>query len=61
MGWITLGLTTQISRLHLRPTHHPIQWLPDVRHLNPETDHSTSSSAEVKNDWSYPLLPPYAI
>jgi hypothetical protein len=57
-------LFTTASRTALGPTHPPIQWVPAVLSLGVkrpgrEADHSTPSSAEVKNAWSYTSTPPY--
>jgi hypothetical protein len=46
----------------LGPTQPHIQWLwgvlsPEVKRPVFEADHSLSSSAEIKNAWSIPLLP----
>jgi hypothetical protein len=67
MGW-TVGvlcfpaeagnfLFTTSSRPALGPTHTPIQWISGtlslgVKHPGCEADHSTPSSAKVKNAWS---------
>jgi hypothetical protein len=53
---IFLFITT--SRTALRPSQPPIQWVPGVLSLGVkrpgrEADHSSTSSAEVKNAWSY--------
>jgi hypothetical protein len=45
-------------RTALRPTQHPIQWVPGVftpvvKRPGREADHSHPYSAEVKNAWSY--------
>jgi len=38
---------------------HPasIQWVPGVKWLECEADHSPTSSAEVQNAWNYTLTP----
>jgi hypothetical protein len=46
------------SSVALAPTHPIIQWVPralslGVKWLGCEADHSSPSSAEVKNVWSY--------
>jgi hypothetical protein len=51
-------LFTTASRTVLGPTQSPIQWIPRALSLGVtrpgrETDHSSPSSAEVKNAWSY--------
>jgi len=33
---------------------------PGVERPGREADHSSTSSAEVKNEWSYTTIPPYA-
>jgi hypothetical protein len=55
-SWRGLGifLFTTASRTALRPTHPPIQWVPgalslEVKRPGRETDHSPSSSDDVKN------------
>jgi hypothetical protein len=45
------------------PTQPPIQWVPGtlslgVQRPEREADHSPTSSAEVKNVWSYTFIPP---
>jgi hypothetical protein len=55
-------LFTTASRTALEPTQPPIQWVPGalslgVKRPEREADHSPTSSAEVKNAWSYPPLP----
>jgi hypothetical protein len=57
-------LFTTVSRTVLGPTHRPIQWVPGSLSLamkRPvcEANHSPSSSAEVKNAWSYTATPQY--
>ena len=48
--------SSQKLRPDLGPTQHPVQWirgyLPWDKRLEYEIDHSTLSSAEVKNKWS---------
>jgi hypothetical protein len=51
-------LFTTASRTALGPTQPPIQWVPGalslgVKRPGREADHSSPSSAEVKNSWSY--------
>jgi hypothetical protein len=51
------------SRTALGPTQPPIQWVPGafslgVKWLGREADHSSPSSAEVKNAWSYTSISP---
>jgi hypothetical protein len=58
------SLFTTASRPALRPTQPPIRWVPAIRSPSikrprREADHSPSSSAEVKNEWSYTSIPPY--
>jgi hypothetical protein len=57
-------LFTTTSRLALRPTQPPIQWIPGA--LSPgekrpgcEADHSPSSTVKVRKAWSYNSTPPY--
>jgi hypothetical protein len=45
------------SRLTLGPTQPPIQWVPGVKLLGRESDHSPPSSAEVKNGGAIYALP----
>jgi hypothetical protein len=58
-------LLTTASRSALGPTKPPIQGVPGVLSLRVkrqgrEADHSSPSSAEVKNSWSYTSTPQYA-
>jgi hypothetical protein len=58
-------LFTTAFRPALGPTQPPIQCVPGVlflgiKHLGREADHSTPSSAEVKNAWIYTSTPQYA-
>jgi hypothetical protein len=44
----------------------PIQWVPgalslEVKQLGHEADHSSPSSAEVTNVWSYTSIPPVCL
>jgi hypothetical protein len=53
-----------MSRTALGPTQPPIQWVLEalslgVKWLESEVDHSSPSSAEVKNAWSYTSTPQY--
>jgi hypothetical protein len=53
------------SRPTLRPTQPPIQWVvevlsPRVKRPEREPDYSSTSSADVKNGWSYISTPQYA-
>jgi hypothetical protein len=55
-------LFTAVSRPALGPTQPPIQWVTGalsvwVNWPGHEADHSPSSSAEVKNAWSYISTP----
>jgi hypothetical protein len=57
-------LFTTPSRLALRPTQSPIQWVPSalspgVKRPGREADHSPPTSAEVKKTWIYTFTPPY--
>jgi hypothetical protein len=52
------------SRPALWPTQTPIQWVPGILSLGVkwpeiECDNSLTSSAEVKNEWSYTSTPPH--
>jgi hypothetical protein len=60
-GIFFLFATASISALG--PTQPPIQWVPGplsprVKRPVREADNSHSSSAEVKNVWSYTSIPP---
>jgi hypothetical protein len=70
MGWMTEGsefesgrvknfLLSISSRPALGPVQPPIQWVPGVKWLGREADHSISASAEVKKTWMYTSTPPY--
>jgi hypothetical protein len=57
-----LFLLTTMSRLALRPTYPPIQWVLEVYFLGikqpgQEVDHLPPSDAKVKNVWSYTSTP----
>jgi hypothetical protein len=63
-SWRGLGifLFTAVSSMALGPTQPPIQWVPGVLPLavkrpGREADHPPTSSAEVKNTWSYTSTP----
>jgi hypothetical protein len=63
--WQELGifLFTITSRMALGPTQPTIQWVPgapslEVKWSGCETDHSSPSSSEVKNVWSYTFTLP---
>jgi hypothetical protein len=56
-------LFSMLSRLALRPTEHPIQWVPGalspgIKQPGREADHSPSTIAQVKM-WIYTSAPPY--
>jgi hypothetical protein len=57
-------LFTTASRLALRPTQPPIQWVPGALSVgvkqSREADHSLPPSSKVKNDWRYTSTPQYA-
>jgi hypothetical protein len=60
MGFFTFGT---VSRLALRLTKPPIQWVPEaltllLKWLGLEAGHSPPSSTEVRNVWSYTSTPP---
>jgi hypothetical protein len=62
--WLGIFLFTTASRTALGPTQPPIQWVPGVLSLGVkrpwrEADHSPTSSAEVKNEWSCTSIPQY--
>jgi hypothetical protein len=42
-----------------RPPNFPIHWVPAVASPGGKADHSSPSSAEVKNAWSYTSIPQY--
>jgi len=45
----------------LGPTQPPVQWLPGLKRLGREADHSPQSSAEFKNGLSYSYTPPVRV
>jgi hypothetical protein len=56
-------LFTTAFRPALEPTQPPVQWVTGalslgLRQPGRETDHSPSSTPEVKNVWSYTSTPP---
>jgi hypothetical protein len=48
------------SRPILGPNQPPIEWVAGVKRNWRKTDHSPSTSAEVKKTWIYTSTPPYA-
>ena len=48
---------SKVSLTAWEPTLPNVQW---VERLGRETDHCDVSSAEIKNEWSYTLITPYA-
>jgi hypothetical protein len=67
-GWNALVGTrfffSPVHRLVPVPIKLPLQWAPralslEVKWLRCEVDHSTPTSANVKNTWSYISTPPY--
>jgi hypothetical protein len=65
-SWQGLGifLFNTASRTALEATQAPIQWIAEALSLGinfpgRETDHSPTSSAEVKNAWSFTSNPQY--
>jgi len=60
---VVIYLFTTTSRPGLGPIHPPVQWVPGalslvVKRKFCEADHSSISSAGVKNAWSYKYTPP---
>jgi hypothetical protein len=47
------------SALALGLTQRPIQWVPRLKRLGREAEHSNPTSAEVKKTWIYKFTPPY--
>jgi hypothetical protein len=63
-GGLGIFLFSTMSRPVLRPTQPPIQWVQGFLSLGVkrpvrEADHSSPSSTEVKNAWSYTSTPQY--
>jgi hypothetical protein len=52
-------LFATVSRPSMGPTQPPSQWVLGAKPPGCEADHSSPSSAEVKNAWSYTSIPPY--
>jgi hypothetical protein len=50
-----------MSRLALGLTQPSLHWVLGVKLLELEADHSSASSAEVKNTWSYTFTPPLCL
>jgi hypothetical protein len=49
----------------LGPTQSPLHWVqgalsPGIKQPKQEADHSSPSHAEVNNEWSHTVTPPYA-
>jgi hypothetical protein len=64
LAGLGIFLFTTASRMALRSTQPPIQWVPGalsmgVKWPGGEADHSPPSSAEVKSAWNYTSTPPY--
>jgi hypothetical protein len=62
--WHGIFLFATASRPALGSTQLPIQWVSwalsqGIKWPGREADHSSPSSAEVKNAWIYTLTPPY--
>jgi len=59
---LDLLLLTTVSRMGLRPTQPPTQWVRGaplgIKRPGREDDHSPQSSAFVKNEWRYTSTPP---
>jgi hypothetical protein len=60
---VEILLFTTASRPALGPTQPPIQWVPGflslgIKRPGSEADHSSPSSALIKNAWSYTSTPP---
>lgn len=53
-------LFSRMSIQALKPTHHPIQLIPEVKRPGCKADQSPPSSAEIKNEWSYVHTSPHA-
>ena len=61
----SIFLSSIVSRLSLQLAQSPIQWKTKapftvVKLPCRETDHSFPSSTELKNEWGYTSIPPYA-
>jgi hypothetical protein len=59
-------LFTAASSMALEPTQPPVQWVPGALSLGAkrpgrEAYHLPLSSAEVKNAWIYPSIPPICL
>jgi hypothetical protein len=59
-GRVKNFLFSKSSRPALGSTQPPIQWVPGVKRLGREVDHSPPTSAEVKKMWTYTSTPTYA-
>jgi len=58
MSWMTsVEFPSTASSMVLGPIQPPIQWVPGVKQLKHEADHSAPSRAKVKNAWSYTSTP----
>jgi len=62
-GWVSARTMTKIIGWTTFYVHLPVQWVPGilslgVKWLGHEADHPSSSSAKVKNVWSYTSTPP---
>jgi len=49
-------LLAETSRPDVGPTQPSIVWVPATKRSGRDVNHSRSSSAEVRNDWSYASL-----
>jgi hypothetical protein len=56
-GRVSIFLFSTASRLALGLSQPLVQWLPGIKQLQHEADHSPPSSLEVKNGGGIPPLP----
>jgi hypothetical protein len=55
---LNIHIYSKSSRPPLGPTQPHFQWVPGVHEPRREADHSHSSTAETKNEWSHTSAPP---